>query len=120
MMPRGQFREAFPIFGLLKWRSATTARFAATGEGVISSCTYSGATGTASRGARVHEAVNTEADVLAVACPKCLLMLEDAVKAEEIEDRIVVNEISKIIEGASKYSLRDGLKKIKQEDKIKP
>ncbi len=46
---------------------------------------------------RVREAVESGAAVLAVACPKCLVMLEDAVKAEEIEDKIMVKDLAEIV-----------------------
>ena len=49
--------------------------------------------------ARVHEAADTGASILAVACPNCAKMLEDAVKAENLEEKIVVKEISEIIQG---------------------
>jgi len=48
--------------------------------------------------ARVREAASTGASVLAVACPNCAKMLEDAVKAENLEGRIAVKEISEIIQ----------------------
>lgn len=46
---------------------------------------------------RVREARMTQADVLAVACPKCLVMLEDAVKAEGLEGSLIVRDISEIV-----------------------
>jgi len=46
---------------------------------------------------RVREAYETGADVLAVACPTCLTMLEDAVKSEELEGKLVVKDISEIV-----------------------
>jgi len=45
---------------------------------------------------RVREADETGANILAVACPTCLTMLEDAVKAEELEDRLAVRDIAEI------------------------
>jgi Fe-S oxidoreductase len=48
--------------------------------------------------ARVREAVDTGASVLAVACPNCAKMLEDAAKAENLEGKIAVREISEIIQ----------------------
>ncbi|MDD5288170.1 MAG: (Fe-S)-binding protein [Dehalococcoidales bacterium] len=45
---------------------------------------------------RVREANETGANVLAVACPNCLTMLEDAVKAEGIEGSLAVKDISEI------------------------
>jgi Fe-S oxidoreductase len=46
---------------------------------------------------RVREAEETGANVLAVACPKCLTMLQDAVKVEELEDRLLVKDISEMV-----------------------
>ncbi|RPJ37034.1 MAG: (Fe-S)-binding protein [Deltaproteobacteria bacterium] len=48
--------------------------------------------------ARVREAAETGASVLAVACPNCARMLEDAAKAENLEGKIAVKEISEIIQ----------------------
>jgi len=46
---------------------------------------------------RVREAATTGATVLAVACPNCMTMLEDAVKAEGLEDKLVVKDVSEIV-----------------------
>jgi Fe-S oxidoreductase len=46
---------------------------------------------------RVREACETGASVLAVACPNCLTMLEDAVKAEGLEDKLAVKDITEIV-----------------------
>lgn len=46
---------------------------------------------------RVREASATGASILAVACPNCMTMLEDAVKAEGLEDRLTVKDISEIV-----------------------
>jgi Fe-S oxidoreductase len=46
---------------------------------------------------RVREAYETGANVLAVACPTCLTMLEDAVKSEELEGKLSVKDISEIV-----------------------
>jgi len=46
---------------------------------------------------RAREAAETGAEVLAVACPFCLLMLEDAVKAEGLDDKIVVKDIVELV-----------------------
>ncbi len=45
---------------------------------------------------RVREALNTGADILAVACPKCLTVLEDAVKVEGLDDKLMVKDIAEI------------------------
>jgi Fe-S oxidoreductase len=46
---------------------------------------------------RVREAVGTGSEILAVACPLCSKMLDDAVKAENLEDRLAVKDVSEII-----------------------
>jgi Fe-S oxidoreductase len=46
--------------------------------------------------ARIREAAETAAEVLAVACPLCAVVLEDAVKGERLDERIEVKEISEI------------------------
>jgi len=45
---------------------------------------------------RAREALETGADILAVACPNCAKMLSDALKMEEAEDRMMVMDISEI------------------------
>jgi Fe-S oxidoreductase len=45
---------------------------------------------------RVREALATGAGILAVACPKCLTILEDAVKVEGLDDKIIVKDIAEI------------------------
>ncbi|MBL7208947.1 MAG: (Fe-S)-binding protein [Dehalococcoidia bacterium] len=46
---------------------------------------------------RVREAHDTGAEVLAVACPSCLTMFTDAIKAEDLDDKLVVKDISQIV-----------------------
>jgi len=46
---------------------------------------------------RAHEANEMGADIIAVACPFCLLTMEDAVKLAGYEDTIQVRDISEII-----------------------
>jgi len=46
---------------------------------------------------RVREAYATNANILAVACPICMFMLDDAVKSEELEDKLKVKDVSEII-----------------------
>jgi len=46
---------------------------------------------------RAREAYETGANVLAVACPKCLVMLNDAVESEELANRLEVLDISEIV-----------------------
>ncbi|MFP4039255.1 MAG: (Fe-S)-binding protein [Desulfosudaceae bacterium] len=47
--------------------------------------------------ARVREARAAGADILAVACPLCAVMLEDAVKAESLDGQIRVREVSELV-----------------------
>lgn len=46
---------------------------------------------------RVREAYDTGVNILAVACPICMMMLSDAVKAEGLEEELVVKDISEIV-----------------------
>jgi Fe-S oxidoreductase len=46
---------------------------------------------------RVREALDTGADVIATACPQCAKMLDDAVKAENVENKIKVRDIAEIV-----------------------
>lgn len=46
---------------------------------------------------RVREAVSTGAEILAVACPMCSKMLDNAVKAENLEERIRVQDIAEMV-----------------------
>ncbi len=49
---------------------------------------------------RVREALETGAEVLAVACPACMSMFDDAIKTEGAFDRITLMDISEIIAAA--------------------
>ena len=46
---------------------------------------------------RIRQAVETGADILAVACPNCANLLTNAVKVEEVENKITVKDISEIL-----------------------
>jgi len=46
---------------------------------------------------RIREALDTGADVIATACPQCAKMLDDAIKAEDVESRIRVRDIAEIV-----------------------
>jgi Fe-S oxidoreductase len=46
---------------------------------------------------RVREAYATGAEALAVACPACMTMLTDAVKAENLETKLAVKDISQLL-----------------------
>jgi Fe-S oxidoreductase len=47
---------------------------------------------------RVREAADTGAEVLAVACPFCLLTLEDAAKVQGLEDHLQVMDIVELVD----------------------
>ena len=49
--------------------------------------------------ARVKEAIDVGAEVLAVACPICLSELEDAVKKMGYDNKLEVKDITEIIVG---------------------
>lgn len=49
---------------------------------------------------RVQEAADTGAEVLAVACPFCLLTLEDAVKVQNLEDQLRVMDVMELVDEA--------------------
>ncbi|MBO8182158.1 MAG: (Fe-S)-binding protein [Archaeoglobus sp.] len=46
---------------------------------------------------RAKEAADTGAEVLAVACPFCMIMLEDGVKVQKVDDKIVVRDIIELV-----------------------
>ena len=46
---------------------------------------------------RVREALDTGAGIIAVACPQCAKMLDDAVKIEQLDDRVKVMDVAEII-----------------------
>lgn len=49
---------------------------------------------------RIREALDTGAEIVAVACPQCAKMLMDAIKTEELEDRLEVVDVAEIVSGA--------------------
>ncbi len=46
---------------------------------------------------RVREAADTGADIIAVACPTCMTMIEDGLKGEDLDEKIMCNDISEIV-----------------------
>lgn len=50
---------------------------------------------------RIREALNTGAEVVAVACPSCAKMLGDAIKGEQVDDKIKVMDVSEIVQAHS-------------------
>uniref|UniRef100_A0A7J2TIS3 (Fe-S)-binding protein n=1 Tax=Archaeoglobus fulgidus TaxID=2234 RepID=A0A7J2TIS3_ARCFL len=51
---------------------------------------------------RIREALDTNAEILAVACPICKAMLEDATKTEGLEGKIEVRDIAEIVLSSAK------------------
>jgi Fe-S oxidoreductase len=46
---------------------------------------------------RVKDAVEAGADILATACPYCILTLEDAVKTSGVEGKIQIMDIAELL-----------------------
>jgi Fe-S oxidoreductase len=46
---------------------------------------------------RLGDALNAQADVVATACPYCLLMLDDAIRSKGIGEKVQVLDIAEII-----------------------
>ena len=49
---------------------------------------------------RTDEALTTGADVVSTACPYCLIMLDDAVRARQREDDVKVLDLSQVVEAS--------------------
>jgi Fe-S oxidoreductase len=49
---------------------------------------------------RTDGALGTGADVVSTACPYCLIMLDDAVKARSREDDVRVLDLSQVVEAS--------------------
>ena len=47
---------------------------------------------------RVRQAVEAEVEVLATACPWCLIQFEDAVKTAGLEDRLRIADVAELAE----------------------
>ena len=47
---------------------------------------------------RTEEAIGTGADVVSTACPYCMIMLDDAVRANAKEDDVRVLDLSQLLE----------------------
>jgi Fe-S oxidoreductase len=54
-------------------------------------------TGTRISHLRTEDAIRAEAEVLATACPFCMIMFEDAVKAKEVEESLKVRDIAELV-----------------------
>ncbi len=46
---------------------------------------------------RLSQAINTRAQVIATACPFCLQMFEDAVKAKEVDESLKIRDIAELV-----------------------
>jgi Fe-S oxidoreductase len=46
---------------------------------------------------RLSEAIDTGADVVATACPYCLLMFDDAIRSKGLGDQIQVVDVAEVI-----------------------
>ena len=51
---------------------------------------------------RVREAHETDAEILVVACPSCMTMLDDAVKDEGLEGELTVKDTAELVKESSK------------------
>jgi Fe-S oxidoreductase len=49
---------------------------------------------------RTDEALGTGADVVSTACPYCLIMLDDAVRARSREEEVKVLDLSQVLEAS--------------------
>jgi Fe-S oxidoreductase len=47
--------------------------------------------------ARIEQVIETKADVVATACPYCLQMFEDAIKAKEAEGSLKAFDIAELL-----------------------
>ena len=47
---------------------------------------------------RIEQALDTEAQIVATACPYCLQMFEDGIKTKSAEETLKVKDISEILE----------------------
>ena len=55
---------------------------------------------------RMDEALGTGADVVSTACPYCMIMLDDAVRANAKEDDVRVLDLSQLVEESLKAARR--------------
>lgn len=47
---------------------------------------------------RLNDALQVQSDVVATACPYCLLMFDDAIRSKGLGDQVDVMDISEILE----------------------
>jgi Fe-S oxidoreductase len=46
---------------------------------------------------RLDDAIDTSADVVATACPYCLLMFDDAIRSKGLGDQIQVMDVAEVL-----------------------
>ena len=51
---------------------------------------------------RVDQALETNPDAVAVACPFCMTMIDDGLKAKGMEDKVPALDVMEIVAGAMK------------------
>ena len=56
---------------------------------------------------RTEEALATGSDVIATACPFCMTMITDGVKAKEASERVTVKDIAEIVYEATQSESGD-------------
>ena len=49
---------------------------------------------------RVQQALDVKADTMATACPFCLIMLGDGIKAKDAEEKLDIVDIAEMFESA--------------------
>jgi Fe-S oxidoreductase len=64
---------------------------------------------------RVEQVMQAEVDVVATACPWCLAMFEDGIKAKEIEETVKAKDLSELVFEALSNGVQPGFPQ--QEDK---
>jgi Fe-S oxidoreductase len=52
---------------------------------------------------RIDQALETQAQIIATACPYCLQMFDDAIKAKAAEEILRVNDIAELVAGSALY-----------------
>ena len=49
---------------------------------------------------RIEQAIETGAEILAAACPYCILNFEDSLRSGENEDALVIKDIAELVDEA--------------------
>lgn len=95
--PREILRN-IPGFELVEMDRNRENSFCCGGGGANFNTDFFGSTPNSPARIRVREAHATGANILAVACPTCMTMLEDALKVEGLEEGLKIMDISEIVE----------------------